>query len=71
MYVIEKWNGLMCNSYTYIVAGFPTLEEANIWCHQQSPTNDYGEPMSTKRALDIYHLEGKNVTIIPYPWENQ
>jgi hypothetical protein len=71
MYVIEKWNGLMCNGYTHIVAGFSTLEEANIWCHQQSPTNDYGELMDMKKAFDIYRVEGKTVTLIPYPWENK
>ena len=58
MYIVQKWNGLMSESWAHIVAGFPTLEEANNWCHQQSPTNDYGELMDMKKAFDIYRVEG-------------
>ena len=60
----------MGNSYTHIVAGFPTLEEANIWCHKQSPTNDYGELMDMTKAFDISRVEGESVISIPYPWKD-
>ena len=71
MYVVEQWNGLMGNSYTCVVAGFPTLEEASDWCYAQSPTRrwcDKDEFVSTKEAFKILYIEGQSVTVIPYPW---
>lgn len=74
MYVIKQWNGYYDEDYDEeIVAGFLTLEEASAWCYTQKPTRRwYGEDViiPTNRAFKIYHIEGENVTVIPYPWKD-
>lgn len=69
MYIIEQWNGLLYDdSFKSIVAGFPTLEEAAIWCYKQSPTNDCGEKMTHEEAFNMVYVSGEYVNHIPYPW---
>ena len=69
MYIIEKWNGLYReDSMKYIVAGFPTLDEAAIWCYKQRPVDDNGNIMSPEVAFSIYYVSDEYVNHIPYSW---
>ena len=69
MYIIEKWNGLYReDSMEYIVAGFPTLDEAAIWCYKQRPIGGDGNVMSLEEAFCIQYVSGEYINTIPYPW---
>jgi hypothetical protein len=69
MYVIEQWNGLEDDgSFHSIVAGFPTLEEAAIWCYKQSPISADDSRMTPEEAFNMVYVSGENVNHIPYPW---